>query len=142
MLGTEPILVEEYVLVGDLKIVFWPVLNHGQPSVFSAATMACIGEQDIAAAFVAHDAMFEDQRSLYTADRDYYMAQAEAVGVDMTLFVDCYDSGRGVDTVLALDQIRLDRGIYSQPTFDLDGMLAFGAPPLDSFRDAIDQRLP
>lgn len=141
MLGTEPTLVEEFVETGKLKIVFWPVINHGQPSVFSTATMACIGEQDIAAAFEAHDQMFDDQRSLYSADRDYYMSQAEAVGVDMDLFADCYDSGRGVEQALALDEIRLERGIYGQPTFDLNGMIALGAIPVDSFRDAIEQQL-
>lgn len=141
MLGTEPTLVEEYVETGKLKIVFWPVLNHGQPSVFSAATMACIGEQNVEAAFEAHHAMFEDLRSLYSADRDYYMGQAEAVGVDVDLFAECYDSGRGVEQVLALDAIRLERGIYSQPTFDLNGMIALGAIPIDSFRDAIEQQL-
>jgi predicted DsbA family dithiol-disulfide isomerase len=86
--------------------------------------------------------MFEELSSLYTADRDYYMSQAEAVGVDTELFADCYDSGRGVEQVLALDQIRLERGIYGQPTFDLNGMIALGAIPIEAFRDAIDQQLP
>lgn len=141
MLGTEPQLVADYVEAGVVKIVFWPVLNHGNPSVYSTLTAECAGQQDPALFWAAHGALFEQQSDLWTADRDYYVALAESLGADRAAFETCYDGGDGLARVRALDEARLARGIFGQPTFDVNGQVFAGLQRYELFQAAIDAAL-
>lgn len=138
MLGTEPQLIEEHVATGELRLIFWPVINHGNPSVYSSVTMECIGRQDVAKAWDAHNIMFENQASLWSADLDFYAGVAEQVGADRDSFVACYGSQEAIDHVMNLDQIRIDLGIMGQPIFDVNGAgYLLGSQPYEVFADAI-----
>lgn len=142
MLGTEPDIVDAYVTVGQVRLVFWPVLNHGNPSVFSTLTMECVAQQDMAAAWELHHIMFQNQRDLWSADMDYYVNQAVAVGADKEAFTQCYTDEAAMAQVLKLDQIRQERGVYSQPVFDFEGKgYLVGAQPFDVFSAAIESLL-
>ena len=138
MLGTEPKVVQEYVNSGKVKIVFWPVLNHSNPSLYSTITSECVGQQDPDKFWVVHEMLFENQGELWGADRDYYVETAVAVGVDQTTFEACYDGADALATVMELDAIRRDRGIFSQPYFDINGEIYGGAPPFDVLSAVLD----
>jgi protein-disulfide isomerase len=140
-LGTEPQLVADYVETGLVKIIFWPVLNHGNPSVNSTLAAECAGRQDPALFWTLHGALFESQNDLWSADRDYYVSLAESLGADRATFEACYDDGSGLAQVMALDEARLQRGIFSQPTFDVNGRLFSGAQSYEVFMAAIDAAL-
>lgn len=131
----------EYVETGQIRYIFWPVINHGLPSVYATVTMECAGQQDPALAFAAHHLLFENLDQLYGATRDYFVDTAVSIGADRDTFAACYDDPATVDHVMALDAIRQERGIYSQPVFSLNGQFAFGAPDLDAFRSALDSVL-
>lgn len=138
MLRTEPQLIEQHVATGELRLIFWPVINHGNPSVYSSVTMECIGRQDIEAAWAAHNLLFQNQSNLWSADLDFYAGVAEQVGVDRDRFVTCYGSQEAVDQIMKLDQIRRDIGIMGQPIFDVNGAgYLLGSQPYDVFADAI-----
>lgn len=139
MLGNEPQLIEEYVKTGQVQLVFWPVLNHGNPSTFSTLTAECIGQQSPDAFWVAHHLLFENQGQLWSADRDYYVKLAVEVGVDQATFEACYDGPAGLETILELDALRRQRGIYSQPFFDINGELLGGYQQFDTFAAAFAQ---
>ena len=141
MLGTEPQLVADYVTTGRVKIVFWPVLNHGNPSVYSTLAAECAGQQDPALFWVAHGVLFEQQDELWSANRDYYVTLAESLGADRAAFEACYDDGSGLAQVTALDEMRLQRGIFGQPTFDVDGRVFAGLQRYEVFQAAIDAAL-
>jgi len=141
VLGTEPQLIDDYVATGRVKIVFWPVLNHGNPSVYSTLAAECAGQQDPALFWAAHGALFEQQADLWTADRDYYVALAESLGADRATFETCYDGGDGLAQVRALDEARLVRGIFGQPTFDVNGQVFAGLRSYETFIAAIDAAL-
>ncbi len=141
MLGTEPQLVADYVTTGRVKIVFWPVLNHGNPSVYSTLAAECAGQQDPALFWVAHGVLFEQQDELWSANRDYYVTLAESLGADRAAFEACYDDGSGLAQVTALDEMRLQRGIFGQPTFDVDGQVFAGLQRYEVFQAAIDAAL-
>lgn len=141
MLGTEPELVRNYVDNGRVRLVFWPVLNHGDPSVYATLTAHCIGLQDAALFWDAHATLFERQRELWSATRDDFVNTAVQLGVDQAAFEQCYDDGTALAEVLALDVARKERGIFSQPVFDIAGTLVGGALPYELFSAALDEAL-
>lgn len=128
----------DYVQTGRVKIVFWPVLNHGDPSVYSTLAAECAGQQDPALFWRMHSFLFENQSELWGADRDYYVETAVLLGADQAAFEACYDGPDGLDTVLALDAIRRERSIFSQPVFDINGNLLFGSQDYETFAQAFD----
>ncbi len=138
MLGTEPDIIANYVETGRVKLVFWPVLNHGNPSVYSTLAAECMGQQDPDLFWVAHHYLFENQSALWGADRDYYVETAVALGADQATFEACYDGPTGLETILALDDIRRQRSVFSQPIFDINGQIFVGAQPYDAFAAVFD----
>ncbi len=142
MIGTEPDIVTNYVETGLVKVIFWPVLNHGNPSVYSTITAECVGQQSEELFWEAHQVLFENQRDLYRADRDYYVQTAVALGADQAAFEACYDSPDSLAQVQQLDEIRRQWGVFSQPTFDVNGRVFSGAQPFSVFEEVIEAALP
>jgi len=141
VLGTEPDIIRDYVETGQVKLVFWPVLNHGNPSVYSTVTAECAGQQDPAMFWAVHETLFENQSELWGAGREYYVETAVAAGADQATFETCYDSQTAMDQVLELDNIRRQRGIFSQPQFDINGTVFVGAQSYTAFAEAIEFNL-
>lgn len=141
MLGTEPDIVANYVEMGLVKVIFWPVLNHGNPSVYSTLTAECVGQQSVETFWEVHHVLFENQPDLWGANRDYYVQTAVAAGVDQTTFEACYDDPDNLAQVQKLDEIRRQWGVYSQPTFDVNGRVFVGAQPFNVFEEVIQAAL-
>lgn len=139
MLGTEPDIVANYVETGQVKIVFWPVLNHGNPSVYASLAAECVAQLDMDAFWEYHHFLFENQADLWRADRDYFVETAVSFSVDQAQFEACYDGPGGLDVVLALDDERRQRGIFSQPVFDVNGELLAGRRQFDVFASLFDE---
>lgn len=142
MLGTEPEVVEAYVETGEARIVFWPVLNHADPSVFATLTAECVAQQDIDLFWEIHEVLFANQSELWTAGRDYYVNTAVSVGAERAVFESCYDSVEAMDHVLELDAQRRERGIFTQPVFDVNGQLLYGSQSFNTFSEVIEAALP
>ncbi len=138
MLGTKPDIIANYVETGRVKLVFWPVLNHGDPSIYSTLTAECVGQQDPALFWTMHEYLFANQSDLWQADRDYYVNAAVSLGADQAEFEACYDGPDGIATILELDNIRRQRGVFSQPLFDINGEIFVGAQPYESFAAVFD----
>lgn len=141
MLGTEPEVVQAYVETGEARIVFWPVLNHGDPSVFSTLAAECVARQDIDAFWRLHHDLFLNQIELWSADRDYYVNAAEEAGAERTAFEACYDGGEALEHVMTLDAARRERGIYTQPVFDVNGQIFYGSQSFEVFSQVIEAAL-
>ena len=141
MLGTEPQIIQEYVQTGRVKLIFWPVLNHNNPSVYATLTAHCVGKQDAEKFWDVHERLFTNQGELWQADRDYFISAAVSSGVDRTAFEQCYDDQGALDEVLNLDAIRKQRGIANQPMFDIAGTIYGGAPSYESFAQVLDAAL-
>ena len=141
MLGTEPQVIENYVEEGKVKLIFMPVLNHGNPSVYSTVAAHCAGEQDPAHFWQMHNLLFENQGELWSATRDYFVEKAVSLGLDQAAFEACYDSPEALAEVMTLDSIRRDRGVFGQPTFDANGLVFAGAVPYEQFAAALDSQL-
>ena len=141
MLGTEPQVIANYVDSGQVKIVFWPVINHGDPSVYSTLTAHCVGLQDPDKFWDAHELLFANQGDLWRATRDYFVTTAVTAGANQTQFEGCYDDPAQLAAVMALDATRRERGVFSQPVFDVGGNIFAGSIPYERFAAIVDEVL-
>ena len=63
MLGTEPQLRESYIKSGQVRLIFNPVLSHGNYSVLAHLAAECAAEQGYF--WQMHDLLFEHQAELW-----------------------------------------------------------------------------
>ena len=146
MLGAEREIIANHVLNGEVRLVFWPLLDLGPNSANAAAAAFCAGEQDPAAFWSFHDALFANQRDVYGADRDYFVNMAATSGLDGATFEACYDGEAVRSQIEGLDEARRELGVFQRPSFDLASAAGtqrlLGALPYDAFADAIAAQLP
>jgi protein-disulfide isomerase len=135
VLGAEEEIIPSYVDTGQVRIVFWPMLDHGQASVNAHAAADCIGRQDVDAFWLVHDQFYEHQDELFGANRDYFVQAAVNASVDQAAFEACYDSGEAHARVRALDERRRELGLFSRPSFDINGQLLIGSQPFSVFEE-------
>jgi protein-disulfide isomerase len=137
VLGAEQDIIANHVLSGQVRIVFWPILDLGPNSENAAVTAFCAGEQDPALFWATHNTLFENQSSVYSAGREFFVDTAAALGLDGPAFAACYDGETTRALVRQLDEARRDAGIHQRPTFDLNGQRFIGAQPYETFAAAI-----
>ena len=128
-------LLQEYP--DQVRIVYRDMPLGGHPQAAPAAEAAnCANEQD--SFWPYHDKIFSYE---YALSRDAYLAYADELALDMTIFTDCLDSGRYADEVAADLNYTRELGISSTPTFFINGIFVEGALPYESFKSIIDQEL-
>lgn len=148
MQGAEKEILAGPVAAGDLRLVFWPMLDLGPNSTNAATAAFCAGEQDPAAFWRYHDTLYDNQRRVYLADRDYFLATATDLGLDSEAFATCYDSEEMHTLLESLDQTRrTERQVSVRPTFDITGPSGeseriFGSQPFTAFDALIQTMLP
>jgi protein-disulfide isomerase len=142
VLGAEREIISNYVNTGEVKLVFWPMLDHGNNSLNAHAAADCIGRQSVEAFWSVHDHFFANQRELWGAERSYFIDAAAGAGVDQIIFAAFYYNRIGHETVTELDKIRRDLGILNRPTFDINGTYIIGAQPFIFFSEYIESILP
>jgi protein-disulfide isomerase len=138
VLGTSPDIVANYVETGKVKMIFWPMLDYGQPSINSTLAATCVGQQDPKLFWQMHELLFQNQRELWEADRGYFVSTAVSLSADQATFEACYDDPATLAEVTALDELRHERGIRSRPTFDINGNILAGSLPYETFAEAFD----
>ncbi len=142
MLGAEREIIANEVAAGQVKLVYWPMLDLGPNSENAAAAAFCAGEQDPAAFWEAHHTLFENQIHLYLARRGYFMETAAGLGLDMAAFETCYDGREMRDLLAELDAARREVGVRQRPTFDVNGQRFLGSQPYEIFAEVISSQLP
>lgn len=141
MQGAGQEIIDRYVASGEVKLVYWPMLDLGPNSEHSAVAAFCAGEQDPAEFWRYHDHLFANQGSSYVANRGYYVETAAALGLDGPAFEACYDDDEIGVHVRRLDGMRRDEGIRQRPTFDVGGQLVLGNQSFALFDEAITAAL-
>lgn len=142
MRGAEPEIVANHVATGEVKIVYWPMLDLGPNSTHAAAAAFCAGEQDPAHFWAYHHALFENQRRVYLARRDFFVEMAGELGLDTDLFEACYDGDGVRETLEQLDETRREAGIRQRPTFDVGGRILLGSHSYETFAELIAAAMP
>ncbi len=142
-----PQIEKEYVETGKLKHVFmdFPLPMHGN-AMKAAEAGLCAGDQG--KFWEIHDKLFENPQAL---GQESLLKNAEALGLDMTKFKECLDSGKHAEEIKRRMAEGQKAGINGTPAFLLgfiepDGKVKatkklVGAQPYALFKAAIDELL-
>ncbi len=140
MLAVEPDIIENYVRPGRVRLVFRPVLNHGERSLRTSEAAFCAAQQDQFRPM--HQLLFERQDALWGVEgaalRDLMGQYAAELQLDMPAFNACMDAGEMQALVQALDAEQRARGITMQPVFEINGQRLVGFQPFEVFQRVID----
>lgn len=146
MLGAEKDIIANDVTAGTVKIIYWPMLDLGPNSTNAAAAAFCAGEQAPAEFWRMHDYLYENQRSVYLANRGFFVQTARALGLDEPAFEACFDGEPVRDLLAQLDSDRRANRVSQRPTFDLTSTLGsqrlLGAQPYENFAEVIQSLRP
>lgn len=155
---TEPLLVQNYIETGKVYFTYrsagnWVSKNIGQGSTESqdaAAATYCAGDQG--KFWEMHDTLFANNRDVedqgsFSSSRLARMAAS--LGLDMTQFQNCYDSGKYMDQVQQDYEDAIAAGVQGTPSFvvtykvngETQTYLIEGAQPYNAFQQALDRIL-
>ena len=134
---TLPLIEEEYIKTGKVKLVFrdFPLSFH-QNAQKAAEAAECAGEQG--KFWEMHDLLFEQGVEGGTAGCKQYEKQ---LGLNTAKFNECLDSGAMASEVRKDTADGAAAGIQGTPGFLINGKLVSGAQPFSSFKQVIDAEL-
>jgi protein-disulfide isomerase len=140
VLGTEPEIIETYVKTGQVKIVFNPMLDHGDLSLQAHQAAECAGEQG--RFWPMHDHLFFYQSRLFNeGPKEVSKELAAELELDTEQFNTCMDEQRYAELVQSQDEHRRELGIRTRPTLDVNGQFIVGPQSFNSFQVTIDSKL-
>jgi protein-disulfide isomerase len=135
---TLPKLYEQYIKSGKVRYVFRHLAIFGEPSVQAAQASLCALDQD---------RFWEYHTTLFTAAGPTALSAsrlkryAADLKLDAKGFDACLDGQKYAKVVETETLIGRALGASGTPTFLLNGQLAIGAHPIESFQKAIDALL-
>lgn len=140
MLTEEPVLIEEYVRAGKLKLVFRDVLNHAERSLRTHEAAACAGRQQ--QFWAMHEILFRDQSETWATDNAGLVAlvkkkAATLPGLNQSEFATCVDQRQTLARLQAADAEQRKRGITSQPIFEIGAQRLVGRRSIAGWREFI-----
>ena len=137
---TLPSLLAGQVAAGEVVFIFYDFPLSGiHPYAQPAANAArCAGEAGAAAYWGMHDRLFADIDAWANdGAADVFRAYAAELGLDAATFGACLDEDRYAEAIAADQELGLNRGVNSTPSFFLNEQLIAGAYPLETFNGAI-----
>ncbi len=143
MLTEEPVLIEEYVRAGKLKLVFGDVLNHGERSVRTHEAASCAGRQN--QFWGMHEILFRDQSETWATDDAGLVVlmkkkAASLTGINQAEFAACVDQRQALTRIQATDAEQRKRGINTQPIFEIGAQRYYGRRPIAGWREILGAR--
>ena len=140
MLTEEPVLIEEFVRAGKVKLVFRDVLNHGERSLRTHEAASCAGRQQ--QFWGMHEILFRDQPETWATDDAGLVALmkkkgATLPGLNQAEFAACIDQRQALARIQATDAEQRKRGINSQPIFEIGTQRLVGRRPIAGWREIL-----
>lgn len=137
---TLPLLEEEYIASGKLRMVF---INFPIPQLHPNAAAAhefalCAAEQD--RFWPVHDLLFEYQTDWggLADPSDFFFGLADSASLAADSLGACLQSGRMQALVMSEARSAYNSGVQSTPSFVIEGGLVRGAAPIDAWRPLLD----
>jgi len=135
---TLPKLDERYIKTGKMRFVYRHMAVLGPPSVQAAQAASCAFEQG--KFWEYHDTLFHNKSPLAFGATQLKQYAAD-LKLDPQTFATCLDSGKYADRVWVETGFGKALGANGTPSFLVNGQLAIGAYPFETFREAIDAML-
>ena len=144
---TRPQIIENYVVTGDVNLIFIDMPFLGKDSQHASAATYCADDQGKYWAY--HEKLYQLQQEIDDgwANADRLNAIAFSLDLDMEVFDACMESKLHYDRVSFYNQkARNDFGANSTPTFVIynssgDSERLVGAYPYSAFQDVINSML-
>lgn len=134
---TLPLLKENFVETGQLRIVFADFISVGNSVVHEAAH--CVRDQlGDEAFFSMKEGIYENQSGL---SEDVLVSLSTRIGADETAFFDCLSSGKYSEQVSSTGAYGRSIGISGTPGFLINGELVSGAQPYSVFEQVINSKI-
>ncbi|MFQ5550765.1 MAG: DsbA family protein [Gemmatimonadales bacterium] len=138
--STIPLLIEEYIDTGKLKLIF---LNFPIGQIHPNAPVAhefamCAAQQE--RFWEVHDLLYRNQTSWAELDdpRDYFLVLADSAVLQRDSLDACLQSGAIAALIQSEFEAAYRAGIQSTPSLVLEGGLITGAIPMESLRPLLD----
>lgn len=146
--NTEPLIIQNYVTTGKVKMVFRNFPFLGAESTAAAEAAECAEDQNKLWAY--HDALYQakvgDVAKGGTEDdgfftRTLFLSIAQKLNLDLPTFTSCIDNNQDAKIVSADVASGTAAGVNSTPTFFVNGTEILGANPYSQFQQVIDAAL-
>jgi len=133
------VLHQEFIAGGDVLWKYVPITIGGFPNGEAAAISGeCAGAQNRFAPM--RDLLYETREEWMaeTGDLDgLFRSYAQQAGLDVDAFDACVQGDAAEARLAEANQLAVSLGVRGTPTFIVEGFPVQGAPPLDSFQDAL-----
>lgn len=139
--NTLPVLLEDYVDTGDLRIEWRDVNIYGEPSENGAKAAYAAGMQD---QFLEYQTFLYPDGDTLSEDElteDNLIEVADTMGLDAEQFATDMDSATTLANIRKNEQLGSYLGAYATPLFILGGEPIAGAQPTDVFTQAVEEAL-
>ena len=137
-----PLVEEEFVSTGQVKVQMRPIAILGGESDLAAQAAECANDQGRFWDF--HDILYANQIGEHNSGMfsdENLKRFAEALELDMAAFDSCLDSGKYASKVREDTEAARQMGISTVPTIFVNGQLVTGATDADKIRAAIQEAL-
>jgi protein-disulfide isomerase len=140
-LETLPLIKEEYIDTGKVRLVFRDFPVHGQGAVALAMVAECAADQgnfwDMHVLLFERAEEWSQSEDIMTTFQGY----AEELGIDQYELVNCLELGTPFDRIVEDYNIGTQDGVSGTPSFLINGTMVVGAQPLEEFQRVIEEEL-
>jgi protein-disulfide isomerase len=132
---------ETYVKTGQVRLVYKHFAILGSESVWAAVASECAADQN--KFWEYHDLLFSRQsgENQGAFNQDKLKAFAAELGLDMTIFNECFEAQKHLDVVQANSTEARQLGMRGTPGFFANGVAVVGAQPFEAFQQVIEEQL-
>ncbi len=136
-----PLIEEEFVSTGQVKVQVRPIAFLGEESGLSAQAAECANDQERFWDF--HDTLYANHRGENKGafSPENLKRFAEALELDTAAFDSCLDTGKHASKVGDDTEAARQMGISTVPTIFVNGQVVAGATDADKIRTAIREAL-
>jgi protein-disulfide isomerase len=141
VLETLPLIEEQYIDTGQVKLIFRDFPVHGQPAVAMALVAECAADQD---KFWEMHYMLWERTDEWSQSEDLLttiQGYASELGLDGDEYMSCLEQGTPIDRIREDYEIAVQDGVSATPTFFINGTEIRGAQPFEEFQRVIEEEL-
>ena len=145
-LNTKPDIVTNYIDTGKANLYFVDLAFLGDDSLTASAATYCAEEQSLYWEY--HSYLYSNQRGIDGgwADVASLLDYAEVIGMDVSEFSTCVDSGKYNESIVFNLEESINNGVQGTPSFilvsaDGDTEMISGPQPFPVFEEAIESLL-